>query len=103
MKKEALRLYPNILEENNVLEKRGLLSLIRDHLIDLSFLDDKQDNSSISLKSRVKMGDEEQVDVEKTSRVPDLHWRATYASEIRSGNGETSNKSTTLPLLKYFK
>ena len=103
MKKEALRLYPNILEENHVLEKRGLLSLIRDHLIDLSFLEDKQDNLSISLESRIKEGDEEQVDVEGISRVPDLHWRDTYASEIGSGNGETSNKLTTLPLLQYFK
>ena len=91
MKKEALRLYPNILEENRALEGRGLLSLLRDHLIDLSFLDDKQDNPSISLESRIEKGDEERVDAEKISRVPVLNWHDTASSEIRSGNGLTSN------------
>ncbi len=91
MKKEALRLYPNILEENRALEKRGLLSLLRDHLIDLSFLEDKPDNLSISLESRIREGDEERVDAEKVSRVPVLNWHDTASSEIRGGNGLPSN------------
>lgn len=34
-----MRLYPNILNENKDVGKRGLLALLRDHLIDLNFLE----------------------------------------------------------------
>ena len=91
MKKEALRLYPNILEENHVLEKRGLLSLLRDHLIDLSFLEDTQDNPSILFDSRIKGVDEERVVVEKISRVAGIHSHETDSPEIPSGNAATLN------------
>ncbi|KAF5327807.1 hypothetical protein D9619_004715 [Psilocybe cf. subviscida] len=39
MKNETLRLYPNIVKEHRDIEKRGLLALVKDHLIDLSFLE----------------------------------------------------------------
>ena len=95
MKKEALRLYPNILEENHVLEKRGLLSLLRDHLIDLSFLEDTQDNPSILFDSRIKGVDEERVVVEKISRVAGIHSHETDSPEIPSGNAATLNNVTS--------
>lgn len=91
MKKEAMRLYPNIVEENRSLEQRGLLSLLRDHLIDLSFLDDKKDNLSGLSEGRIKNSDEERVDGEKISKVPVLNWRDTDSSEIQHENGSTSN------------
>ena len=95
MKKEALRLYPNILEENHVLEKRGLLALLRDHLIDLSFLEDTQDNPSILFDSRIKEGDEERVVVEKISRVAGIHSHETDSPKIPSGNAATLNNVTS--------
>ncbi|KJA25454.1 hypothetical protein HYPSUDRAFT_213835 [Hypholoma sublateritium FD-334 SS-4] len=92
MKKEAKRLYPNIMEENRSLEQRGLLSLLRDHLIDLSFLDDKNDNSSGSLEGRIKKSDEERVDSGKVEKSPvTISWRDTDSSEIQNENGSTSN------------
>ncbi|KAF5325391.1 hypothetical protein D9619_009884 [Psilocybe cf. subviscida] len=39
MKDEVLRQYPNIVREHRDIEQRGLLTLVKDHLIDLSFLD----------------------------------------------------------------
>ena len=41
MKKECLEKYPRILEEDRSPADRGLLSLIREHLIDLDFVDDR--------------------------------------------------------------
>ncbi|KJA21276.1 hypothetical protein HYPSUDRAFT_88078 [Hypholoma sublateritium FD-334 SS-4] len=43
MRKECLERYPQILKEHRSPEHRGLLSLLRDHLINLDFLDTKTD------------------------------------------------------------
>ncbi|KJA20356.1 hypothetical protein HYPSUDRAFT_1092600 [Hypholoma sublateritium FD-334 SS-4] len=42
MKKQCLEKYPQILKENRSPEHRGLLSLLRDHLINLDFVDDEK-------------------------------------------------------------
>ena len=44
MRKECLERYPQILKEHCSPERRGLLSLLRDHLINLDFLDNETDN-----------------------------------------------------------
>ncbi|KJA20332.1 hypothetical protein HYPSUDRAFT_43228 [Hypholoma sublateritium FD-334 SS-4] len=44
MKKDCLAKYPQILKENRSPEQRGLLSLLRDHLISLDFVDDETDD-----------------------------------------------------------
>ncbi|KJA20329.1 hypothetical protein HYPSUDRAFT_68540 [Hypholoma sublateritium FD-334 SS-4] len=49
MKKDCLARYPQILKENCSPEQRGLLSLIRDHLINLEFMDDEKDSPSSSV------------------------------------------------------
>ena len=46
MKKECLEKYPRILEEDRSPADRGLLSLIREHLIDLDFVEDGKDDRS---------------------------------------------------------
>ena len=53
MKKECLEKYPRILEEDRSPADRGLLSLIREHLIDLDFVEDGKDDRS-SLEGSVK-------------------------------------------------
>ena len=53
MKKVCLEKYPRILEEDRSPADRGLLSLIREHLIDLDFVEDGKDNHS-SLEGSVK-------------------------------------------------
>lgn len=44
MRNECLHKYPQILEENRAPEQRGLLALLREHLIDLDFMNDENDN-----------------------------------------------------------
>ncbi|KJA20333.1 hypothetical protein HYPSUDRAFT_816951 [Hypholoma sublateritium FD-334 SS-4] len=48
MKKDCLAKYPQILKENCAPEDRGLLSLLRDHLINLDFVEDENDDPSSS-------------------------------------------------------
>ena len=58
MKKDCLAKYPQILNENCSPENRGLLSLLRDHLINLDFLQDEAADSSSS-ENRAQAGDAE--------------------------------------------
>lgn len=58
MKKDCLAKYPQILKENYSPENRGLLSLLRDHLINLDFVEDQKDDFG---GSHVQ---EKQIDVE---------------------------------------
>ena len=51
MKKDCLAKYPQILKENREPEQRGLLSLLRDHLISIDFVEEEKDDD-ISLEDR---------------------------------------------------
>lgn len=44
MKEACLTRYPNIIAENNNPAERGLLALLREHTIDLSFLEDSEED-----------------------------------------------------------
>ncbi len=58
MKKDCIARYPQILKENDSPEQRGLLSLLRDHLINLDFLDEKTDDqNSAELRDRDEDGE----------------------------------------------
>ncbi|KAF5315036.1 hypothetical protein D9619_007478 [Psilocybe cf. subviscida] len=79
MKEETLRLYPNIVNEHKELGKRGLLALLRDHLIDLNFLEKEfidtpgpvgdQDNVPLMDIERPAVEDSKE---SHTAEIPDL-------------------------------
>ncbi|KAF5315033.1 hypothetical protein D9619_007477 [Psilocybe cf. subviscida] len=67
MKEETLRLYPNILKEHQEGPHRGMLALLRDHLIDLSFIENDHElgPSQASTSAPANATDEEQQRVEE--------------------------------------
>lgn len=81
MKDKTLRLYPNIVKEHRDIEKRGLLALVKDHLIDLSFLEREISYSENSAGDKVAKDPEIHLELGAMQESKDVNVASKVASD----------------------